>query len=46
MQVVTENNRSIGQVVAELKNDARDFVSTRLQMLTQEMKEKLAIWKV
>src|SRR5438270_9720984 len=46
MQVVTENNRSIGQVVAELKNDARDFVSTRLQMLTQEMKEKVGVWKV
>jgi hypothetical protein len=46
MRVVTENNRSIGQVVTELKNDAREFVSTRLQMLSQEMKEKLAIWKV
>jgi hypothetical protein len=46
MQVVTENNRSIGQVVAELKNDARDFVSTRLQMLSQEMKEKVGVWKV
>ena len=45
MQVVTENNKSIGQVAAELKNDARDFISTRLEMLTQEMKEKLAIWK-
>jgi hypothetical protein len=46
MQVVTENNRSIGQVVAELKSDARDFVSTRLQMLSQEMKEKVGIWKI
>jgi hypothetical protein len=45
MHVATENNKSIGQVAAELKNDARDFVSTRLQMLTQEMKEKLAVWK-
>ena len=45
MQVVTENNRSIGQVVAELKNDARDFVGTRLQMLSQEMKEKVGVWK-
>jgi Putative Actinobacterial Holin-X, holin superfamily III len=46
MQVVTENNRSIGQVVSELKNDARDFISTRLQMLTQEMNDKLKVWKV
>ena len=45
MQVVTENNKSIGQTVAELKNDARDFISTRVQMFMQEMKDKLAIWK-
>ena len=45
MQVVSENNRSVGQIAAELKNDAIDFVSTRLQMLTQEMEEKLSIWK-
>lgn len=45
MQVVTENNKSIGQTIAELKNDARDFVSTRLQILTQEMNDKLKIWK-
>ncbi|PYY14438.1 MAG: hypothetical protein DMG60_20030 [Acidobacteria bacterium] len=46
MHVVTENNKSIGQVVSELKNDARDFVSTRLQMLTQEMNDKVKVWKV
>ncbi|HEU5232397.1 MAG TPA: phage holin family protein [Terriglobales bacterium] len=46
MQVVTENNRTIRDVVTELKTDARDFVSTRLQMLSQEMKEKVGIWKV
>jgi hypothetical protein len=46
MQVVTENNKSIGQVVSELKNDARDFVSTRLQILAQEMNDKVKVWKV
>src|SRR5437016_74814 len=46
MHVVTENSKSIGQVAAELKNDARDFLSTRLQMLSQEMGEKLKSWKV
>jgi uncharacterized RDD family membrane protein YckC len=46
MHVVTDNNRSIGQVVSELKNDARDFVSTRLQMLMQEMNDKVKVWKV
>ncbi|HWY67822.1 MAG TPA: phage holin family protein [Terriglobales bacterium] len=46
MHVVTENNKSIGQVVSELKNDARDFISTRLQILTQEMNDKMKVWKV
>ena len=46
MQVVTENNKSIGQTIAELKNEARDFVSTRLQILMQEMNDKIKIWKV
>jgi len=45
MQVVTENNKSVGQIAAELKNNAIDFVTTRLQMLAQEMQEKLSIWK-
>jgi len=46
MHVITENNKSIGQVVSELKNDARDFISTRLQILTQEMNDKVKVWKV
>lgn len=46
MHVVTENNKSIGQVVSELKNDARDFISTRLRILTQEMNDKVKVWKV
>jgi hypothetical protein len=45
MPVVIENNKSIAQIVAELKNDARDFISTRLQMLAQEMKSKANVWK-
>jgi ABC-type multidrug transport system permease subunit len=48
MQVVTEHNQNkpIGQVVQELKNDARDFIQTRLEILSQEMKSKIDIWKV
>lgn len=46
MHVVTENNKSIGQVVSELKNDARDFISTRLQILMQEMNDKVKVWKI
>lgn len=45
MQVVTENGKTIRSVVAELKSDARDFVSTRLQILIQEMNDKLKVWK-
>jgi ABC-type multidrug transport system permease subunit len=32
--------------VQELKNDARDFIQTRLEILNQEMKAKIDIWKV
>jgi len=46
MHVITENNKSIGQVASELKNDARDFISTRLQILTQEMNGKAKVWRV
>lgn len=40
------HNKPIGQVVQELKNDARDFVQTRLEILNHEMKAKIDIWKV
>lgn len=45
MQAAIENNKSVAQVASELKNDARDFFTTRLQILKQEMEEKLSIWK-
>jgi hypothetical protein len=45
MRTAFENNKSVGQIATELKNDTIDFVSTRLQMLAQEMNEKLSIWK-
>ena len=44
MQVVTENQKSLREMIEELKSDGRDFLSTRLQMLRQEMKEKISIW--
>ena len=46
MPGASENNKSIGQVAAELKNDLRDFFVTRGQMLTQEMGDKLKVWKM
>jgi len=45
MQDVTENGKTIRSVITELKSEARDFVSTRLAILTQEMKDKLKVWK-
>ena len=45
MPTIIENNKSVGQIAAELKTDVIDFISTRVQMLTQEMNEKLSIWK-
>lgn len=45
MQVINENGKSIAQIVTEMKNDARDFFATRVQILTQEMQEKISVWK-
>ena len=42
---VAGDNRPIGQVVDELKTEAKEFFNTRLQMLMQEMKSKVNIWK-
>jgi Putative Actinobacterial Holin-X, holin superfamily III len=53
MRVITEHERKavyeqkpIGQVVDELKTEAKDFLNTRLQMLMQEMKSKMNVWKL
>ena len=40
------DSKNLTDVVNEIKVEAKDFVSTRLQMLTLEMKEKLTAWKV
>lgn len=50
MHVITEHKviheqKPISQVVEELKTEAKDFFNTRLQMLTQEMKSKMNVWK-
>lgn len=36
-----ENGRSLMQVVAELRAEAKDFVQTRFQLLLSEMREKM-----
>jgi uncharacterized membrane protein YqjE len=39
------SNRSLSEVVAEIKRDAAEFLQTRYQMLLAEMKEKADSWK-
>jgi len=43
---VANHEKSLGQVVSELKIDAREFLDTRVQMLRSEVSTKLAIVKV
>jgi|SRR5205814_6264634 len=38
--------KNISDVISEIKVEAKEFVSTRFQMLTVEMKDKLTAWKV
>lgn len=42
---VETNGRSLAAVVAELKEEFKEFVSTRLAMFRAEMREKTADWK-
>ena len=35
------NGRTVGEVVAELKGEIKDFVQTRVQMLMNEVREKI-----
>ena len=45
MPVNVENGRSLAGIVNELKEESKDFLSTRLAMLRSEMKEKISDWK-
>lgn len=45
-QVQHTNGQAIGVTVRELKADLSNFVQTRLQMLMQEMKQKLSAIKL
>ncbi len=38
--------RQFSDVINQIKQDAKDFVATRLQMLRAEMKDKVTAWKV
>ncbi len=41
-----ENGRSLAGVVSELKEELKEFVSTRIEMLKSEMKDKVSSLKV
>ena len=45
MPANVENGRNLSAVVAELKEESKEFVSTRLSMLRAEMNQKLSAWK-
>ena len=39
------NGRSLAGVVAELKEEFKEFVATRLSMLQSELRDKIGTWK-
>lgn len=45
MPANVENGKNLAGVVADLKEESKQFVSTRLAMLQAEMREKLSAWK-
>ncbi len=45
MPTSVENGRSLAGVVAELKDELKEFMATRLAMLRSEMKDKLSVLK-
>jgi VIT1/CCC1 family predicted Fe2+/Mn2+ transporter len=45
MPANVENGKNLSAVVNDLKEESKQFVSTRLAMLQAEMKEKMAAWK-
>ncbi|HYG99090.1 MAG TPA: phage holin family protein [Terriglobales bacterium] len=40
-----ENGRSLAGVVNELKDEAKEFIQTRIAMLKSEMQDKVSSWK-
>jgi hypothetical protein len=41
----TSNGRSIAEAMHEFREDLKDFVTTRIQMLRSEISEKVGAWK-
>ncbi len=41
-----ENGKTLAGLVAETKDELKEFIQTRVEMLRSEMKDKIAAWKV
>lgn len=41
-----ENGRTLAGVVAELKDELKEFVATRMSMLRSELRDKMSAWKI
>jgi len=44
--MVNGNGKSLAAVIYEVKDELKDFLDTRLQMLMGEMKQKLSVWRI
>lgn len=40
------NDKTLTQLLQEIKDELRDFATTRYEMLVAEVKEKLRVWKL
>jgi uncharacterized membrane protein YqjE len=41
----SRNGPSLAEVVAEIRDEIKDFIQTRVQMFRSELREKIAAWK-
>jgi uncharacterized membrane protein YqjE len=46
MNSAANNDRSLGAIMSEMKQELKDFVQTRVEMLKQEVQEKLGRLKI
>jgi hypothetical protein len=44
--VLNENGRTLAGIMAELKDELKEFAQTRIDMLRSELREKVKAWKV
>ncbi len=44
--MLNENGKTLAGVLNEVKDELKDFLDTRLQMLMSEMKQKFSVWRL